>query len=676
MLEFATPFHAQVRNLKSPTSSAFDATAWHDALTAAKNPTESDMGLALAAMWLAAEATALRRLPQDPEFAALSANATVTLAVATINREYLVADELSGETMEQAHKEGAISFGHMALGPLPLGSTRQSATADDAIEAAVDAAKSWLFDAYASSTVESAASIPEDLAPAAVRAIRRYSIQHGLNDLWNQCYWAGWRLTKVADDLIWAPSDMQLATRLQACRIRQAENFMNYPFIDMAAWTALKPEQRQRRALPRTVTDVTSGPHRKIRIGRPSCRSRRPPSFLIERAGLEGSYLDFLLDRSFPNEKRFTCQFLLQAWHAILDLALALAKSQRPDAPLSMERARTMALLVSRKELLQVLTKALGVDESAAKAVIAFLTFKPRSGGDKGHRGLWAAPIVPIPGEDRLALALPVLVMSNPLRKAEAWLEKGGLDDNLSEDARGDLYEQEYRRKVCKAIAENKLLKEARCAPSEIKKTADFEEQIDLLVRLGDLLIVGEVKCWLFPADPYEQFNHMRKLRAAAEQAKRKAGLLQGRPDVAAKALGLTEDECRKLRVVPLVIMNQGFGFSLNVDGCAVTDAAFLATYLGAGTIATAAAIDTRTGLMEPTTTTLYERETQAADRFEAAMASPIVLQRFLDRLNWTAIPFPTVGTQQVYFTAPRLGDLTGDERLHAQLVTRAIAGS
>ena len=99
------------------------------------------MGLALAAMWLAAEATALRRLPQDPEFAALSANATVTLAVATINREYLVADELSGETMEQAHKEGAISFGHMALGPLPLGSTRQSATADDAIEAAVDAAE-------------------------------------------------------------------------------------------------------------------------------------------------------------------------------------------------------------------------------------------------------------------------------------------------------------------------------------------------------------------------------------------------------------------------------------------------------------------------------------------------------------------------------------------------------
>jgi hypothetical protein len=120
----------------------------------------------------------------------------------------------------------------------------------------------------------------------------------------------------------------------------------------------------------------------------------------------------------------------------------------------------------------------------------------------------------------------------------------------------------------------------------------------------------------------------------------------------------------------------QGFGFSLNIDGCAMTDAAFFATYLGAGTIVTAAAIDTAAGLMEPTTTTLYERELQAADRFEQAVASPIVLQRFLDRLTWIKIPFPTAGTEQVYFAAPRLGDLIGDERLHAQLVTRAIAQS
>jgi hypothetical protein len=34
----------------------------------------------------------------------------------------------------------------------------------------------------------------------------------------------------------------------------------------------------------------------------------------------------------------------------------------------------------------------------------AFLTFKPKTGPEKGHRGLSSAPIVPIPGSDNVAL--------------------------------------------------------------------------------------------------------------------------------------------------------------------------------------------------------------------------------------------------------------------------------
>jgi hypothetical protein len=43
-----------------------------------------------------------------------------------------------------------------------------------------------------------------------------------------------------------------------------------------------------------------------------------------------------------------------------------------------------------------------------------------------------------------------------------------------------------------------------------------------------------------------------REIPAFAETAGRRA-----------RALGLTEDECRHLRVLALVIMNQGFGISL-----------------------------------------------------------------------------------------------------------------
>lgn len=674
MLKFDTPFHARVRKLKSPTSSAYDASAWVAARDEGNDANDLDTSLLIAAMWLAAESLALRHASKDQEFEDLDAGATVTLAVATINREFLTTDDLSGEMMEEAQKDGAIAFGHMVLRPLRTGATGQSVSAEQAVEATVDAAESWLFDGYGKA--KRAAKIANDLAPVAFRAMRRYSIQRGLNDLWNLCYWEGWRLTWEANKLVWTPSDRELATRLEAARIRQSENFMNYPFIDMSAWTAMKPEQRQMWALPRTVTEVSTGRRRKIRVGRPACRSRRPPQFIIERSGLEGSYLDFLVDRKFPKENRFTCRFILQAWHVILDLALALAKSARQQGPFSLEDARKMALLVSRRELLDVLMKALDVNENTADAVISFLAFRPKVSGDKGNRGLWAAPIVPIPGENRLALALPALAVSNPLRKVEAWLEKGGIDDNLSKNARGDLYEVAYRRKVCEAIAQNELLKDAQCADREIKKDANFGEQIDLLVRLGQLLIVGEVKCWLFPADPFECFIHLRKLRHAAGQAKRKADLLREQPNVAANVLSLTEEECRRLRMVPLVIANQGFGFSLNVDGCLVTDAAFFLTYLGAGTINTGMAIDTRTGRMIRSTITLYEREQQASDRFESTFAAPAVLQRFVDRISWTTIPFPTVGKRPIHFAVPRFGDLFGEERSRAEMMTRMISDS
>jgi hypothetical protein len=303
LLDFATPFHARVGKLKSPTSSAFNAMEWATARAEEANATDSDDSLFAAALWLAAQSAAHRTVSPDPQFDALDASMAVTLAIAAINREFLTTDSLSAEMIKEAHKQDAVAFGHIATRPLRAGMTMQSVTADEAIEGTVDAAESWLFDAYGRN---GQSTIPADLAPLAVGAIWRYGIQHGLNDIWNQCLWEGWRLTQEDNKNLWAPSDRPLATKLQAALIWQAENFMNYPFIDMTAWAALPPEGRQKRTLARTVVEASVRGRRKFRVGKPSCRSRRPPMFLIERGGLEGSYLNFLLDTPFPMEKRFT----------------------------------------------------------------------------------------------------------------------------------------------------------------------------------------------------------------------------------------------------------------------------------------------------------------------------------------------------------------------------------
>jgi hypothetical protein len=60
MLEFATPFHTRVKELKSPTGRDFSAPDWASARAAEKNLSESDDALMAAAIWLAAQSQARR----------------------------------------------------------------------------------------------------------------------------------------------------------------------------------------------------------------------------------------------------------------------------------------------------------------------------------------------------------------------------------------------------------------------------------------------------------------------------------------------------------------------------------------------------------------------------------------------------------------------------------------
>src|SRR4029079_9292587 len=237
---------------------------------------------------------------------------------------------------------------------------------------------------------------------------------------------------------------------------------------------------------------------------------------------------------------------------------------------------RQWALAVRRHELLEVLGQALSVPDDGAQKILDLLSWKKDS-----YKGLWGAPLVPLPGGDDLVLAQPVLETSDVIRRVEIWLTKGGLDDNLSQGSRGSTYEAHLRLKTRGVLKGNPIVKDSACADQVIKKTADFGEEIDLLIQFDSLLLVGEVKSLLFPSDSRERYNFMGKLKEAAAQANRKAAYLAHRRKAAAYALKITETRAESLRIVPIVVMNQGFGASLRFADCIVTDAAFLMQYLG-----------------------------------------------------------------------------------------------
>ncbi len=250
-----------------------------------------------------------------------------------MNREYHAISRGRRQS-ERMEAPDVVSFENMVRRPLPNSAYGQTISSDDALEATVDAFESWLFDAYRLPTADTHEKADLNLAWAS--ACRRYSFQRGLNDIWNQGIWEGWRLSAKNGTLYFEPTDYPVATRLEAAQIRQQSNFMNFPWVDLSVWTTLKPESRQKMALPRTITEVRiTKERRRFRVGRPPCRSRAPHHYVFEKAGLEGSYLARFLDIPFPNDPRLNCRLLLTGWHVILDLARALTANTDPASSLS-----------------------------------------------------------------------------------------------------------------------------------------------------------------------------------------------------------------------------------------------------------------------------------------------------------------------------------------------------
>lgn len=147
MLEFATPFHAAVGKLRSPTSANFDPAAWQDAYKQINDPLSSDENLLEAALWIGSLSAAIRALPKPANFEALDAQTAVMLAIAAINQTFLLIRKHIDQSLRESIEEGVRSVTYMSA--RPLSGAFEDLSADDATDMAVDSAESWLFDAYA-----------------------------------------------------------------------------------------------------------------------------------------------------------------------------------------------------------------------------------------------------------------------------------------------------------------------------------------------------------------------------------------------------------------------------------------------------------------------------------------------------------------------------------------------
>jgi hypothetical protein len=167
------------------------------------------------------------------------------------------------------------------------------------------------------------------------------------------------------------------------------------------------------------------------------------------------------------------------------------------------------------------------------------------------------------------------------------------------------------------------VLRDTAVAPRPLFVGPDKEE-IDLLIRIGKVILVGEAKCQLYPVDAIEEYRFRERLREGAGQAVRKSEAVKAYPADVGEAIGLAASE--GMTVLPFVLSNSVLHSGYPIDGVPVVDMTYLGTLLRDGGLRTL--VVTRRG--DETDPGVFRRyyETQAeaeANLPDLLMRQPVV---------------------------------------------------
>lgn len=653
------------KSLPHPTARNFDKDKWLNAAKAVDLLSERDEQLLSAALHFGKEIQSLRLAYESRLFGELDQRTAIILSIAMANYNFLILRKSADENVkkERRKKDGPISVASIVRQPIEGPYPGNISTGDNSVATIVDTIPHCIERAL---HLRDQGSPAKDFWRLGSSLFAVLSIEHGLRDLWQAVLWDGWALERTENALVLNPTDIELDTLWNVWTWRQEMIIAQSSMLDSITKRMMGQENQP---VPpfQDPTVVGIGGHsksdRRFRFGTVSGRQRGQIWHATEDGVLAESYLAPFIDAPLPAlDPELSCRDLQSAWCVLRDCASVLSSKCKEKDLSDVNSLERYALMIRRSEIERAIAHCNRVSLEKAKLLVDFLICNLADTSSMFTKGFWASPLVPIDSGENLLITLPALSVGSTIRRVESWLDRGGLSDRLATARRGLRYEAWVRQEVQRCIAANSLLPNGRCAKDGVSRGDESEEQIDLLIRLGSLLIVGEIKCLLAPVESMEHFNYLSKLNDAGAQAVRKAKWVSTNLDAIAELLNLSDVEVKQLQPVPIVVLNQGSGFSLLAGGARVIDFHFLRLYLTDGEYATGTAFNFDDKRSASQFIVLYTSEEEAGARFEATMANPPTIERFKKSAMWHMTKFPMSDGQDLEIAVCNFNDQK-DER-------------
>jgi hypothetical protein len=464
-------------------------------------------------------------------------------------------------------------------------STGAQGSPDDFLEGVIDGLKIGLDSSRLGFTAKS-----EDDAQI-VNAVRLH-VNIGLLystfiGAWNDCLWRDWYVdTSGPVDILRAAND-SVERGFSLAKFRAQRLLLEVFYGTNSAWSELRNQFPERFATRRRHVKALagSGKSRKISISSES-KEAVVPFDELSRMISDELFFTGLMDVPLPLCPELTIGSLARAWAVLRELASAISERWTDLTVKSARQLGGFAPAFTTSELLSVLRDCLGTGPDVAQKILKMLTRRE----DADANDPWVRPLEML-SNNQYCLALAPLESGNMVRLMEHWTRAGG----LALEERGFAFESFARSEVGRAVASSKIdLRRGSWPESLFLKDENGKvlEEFDLVVWLGNTILVVELKCILFPSGAMAEKHYFETLQGAAVQISRKASLAATRPELMRNALRSRIDfGSEPLKIVPLVVPSTPLAVGLVFEGVPVADLRMVCRYFDRGFVEHAAVL-------------------------------------------------------------------------------------
>lgn len=343
---------------------------------------------------------------------------------------------------------------------------------------------------------------------------------------------------------------------------------------------------------------------------------------------------------------------MIKCWAVVASLARLLLDSppgQGTDAGKWFLSAG--APQVRRGALIDAVAESLRLTRERASALVDFLTFDVRA-KDAQQCEPWTQPMIGV-GDDHLLLLFAPLLWGATRRNVNIWLRQMGAD--LAQ--RGHAFERYVREMLGVAAHRSPIGASVKVLGHALKfnlpATAELRyEDIDLLMLIGETLVVAEVKCFLQPAEPAETHHHRNKVIEASKQLERKVRTIAAhdksfRKQCLKRNFKLPET----FHVQPLLILNGPAHCGLPLGRIPVVDMNIMLAFFQ-GSIRQNIVSSVAEGVLSAQLLHLFDNVQQAQARLSDYLMNPPQLAAYRDAVvrRRSTIPDVIEGLGEVHF--------------------------